>query len=526
MQELAVNGRMATRPSMTFWLGAAAFVGLMGYVFHVGLTAMAQQWQSPEYGHSYFIPVISLYLIWQKRHVLETLEWRPSWFGLAIVVAGLSLYIVGELSTLFAIVQYAFVITLIGGVLALTGWRVTRLLWAPLLFLIFMVPLPDFLYQQLSTRLQLVSSELGAAMIRALGISVFVEGNVIDLGVYQLQVVEACNGLRYLFPLMTIAFIAAYFYRAPMWKRASIFLSSIPIAILMNSFRIGVIGVLVEFSGTGAAEGFLHFFEGWVVFMLCIAILLAEMALLGRIGPNPQPLSALFTIQTEPAPPGSVPVARPRMNAPFAVAIAGLAVTAMLSGTMQGREEAALARKTFVNFPLQVGEFQGRHDRLEQMYIDLLKFDDYLLVDYVGPKREQINLYIAYYASQRKGQSAHSPRSCIPGGGWEIASLTTVPIPALNATDVPFNANRLVIQRGRERQLVYYWFKQRERLVTNEYAVKAVMFWDALTRNRTDGALVRLTTYVDPSENIEAVDRRMSEFARQVENGILPFVPD
>jgi EpsI family protein len=173
-----------------------------------------------------------------------------------------------------------------------------------------------------------------------------------------------------------------------------------------------------------------------------------------------------------------------------------------------------------------VGGCQGRHDRLEQVYIDALKFDDYLLVDYVGPKREHINLYMAYYGSQRKGQSAHSPRSCIPGGGWEIASLTTVPIPLLNATDVPFNANRLVIQRGRERQLVYYWFKQRERLVTNEYAVKALLFWDALTRNRTDGALVRLTAYVDPSENIEAVDRRLSEFARLVENGIVHFVPD
>jgi exosortase D (VPLPA-CTERM-specific) len=526
MQELAVNGRMASRPTVLFWLGAAAFVAMMGYVFEAGLAEMAREWQNPEYGHAYFIPVISLFLIWQKRHVLKTLAWQPSWLGLLVFAAGLSLGLIGELSTLFVIVQYGFVITLIGGILALTGWPVTRLLWAPLLFLVFMVPLPDFLYQQLSTRLQLVSSELGAAIIRALGISVFVEGNVIDLGVYQLQVVEACNGLRYLFPLMTIAFIAAYFFRAPLWKKIVIFASSVPIAILMNSFRIGVIGVLVELSGISAAEGFLHFFEGWAVFMLCIGILLAEMALLARVGPNPQPLSQLFTIETEPAPPGRPAIAQPRLNTPFTIALALLIAAALLSDTLKQRQEEALARQSFVNFPLQLGSWQGRHDRLEDMYIDVLKFDDYLLADFHGPEREYINLYVAYYASQRKGQSAHSPRTCIPGGGWEIADLTTVTIPPARAGDQPFKVNRLVIQRNRERQLVYYWFKERERLVTNEYVVKALLFWDALTRNRTDGALIRLTTFVDAGDNIDVIDRRMTEFARLVQDALLPYAPD
>lgn len=479
MQELAVTDRTATRVSFAFWLGITVFAVLMGYVFHGGLARMAREWHNPEYGHSYFIPLISVYLIWQKRYVLRGIPWQRSWLGLCLVVIGLGLSVVGELSTLFVIVQYAFVITLIGAVLALTGWRVTKVLWAPLLFLLFMVPLPDFLYQQLSGRLQLISSELGASIIRAFGISVFVEGNVIDLGVYQLQVVEACNGLRYLFPLMTIAFIAAYFYRTSVWKRMVIFVSSIPIAIIMNSIRIGVIGLLVEYAGTNAAEGFLHFFEGWVVFMLCIAILLMEMTVLGRIGPNPQPLSALFTIQSESAANRSIEISAPRLNAPFTTSLAVLAVAALLTSSVQGREESPLAREGLINFPLRLGEWMGHHDRLEQIYINALKFDDYILVDYFDNEQNPINLYIAYYASQRKGQSAHSPRTCIPAGGWEITSLTTREIPSLETSEPPFKVNRLMIQRNRERQLVYYWFKQREKLVTKEYAVKALLFWDA-----------------------------------------------
>ena len=127
-----------------------------------------------------------------------------------------------------------------------------------------MIPLPEFVLANLSTRLQLLSSQLGVAFIRLFDISVFVEGNVIDLGGYKLQVAEACSGLRYLFPLMTLGFLMACFYKGARWKRVVLFLSSIPITVLMNSIRIGIIGVTVERWGIRMAEGFLHDFRaGW-----------------------------------------------------------------------------------------------------------------------------------------------------------------------------------------------------------------------------------------------------------------------
>ena len=98
--------------------------------------------------------------------------------------------------------------------------------------------------------------------------------------------VEACSGLRYLFPLISLSFIAAYLYKVEMWKRVVVFLSSVPITVLMNSFRIGVIGVLVEYYGIEQAEGFLHDFEGWIIFMACMGILFIIMAMLARVGNN------------------------------------------------------------------------------------------------------------------------------------------------------------------------------------------------------------------------------------------------
>ena len=135
-----------------------------------------------------------------------------------------------------------------GGIWAIVGDRIFRQIWLPIFFLFFAIPLPQFLYQGLSAKLQLLSSELGVSFIRLCDISVYQEGNVIDLGAMKLQVVEACSGLRYLFPLMSLAFMCAYFFKATLWKRVVIFLSSIPITVFMNSFRIGLIGVNRELS--------------------------------------------------------------------------------------------------------------------------------------------------------------------------------------------------------------------------------------------------------------------------------------
>src|SRR5581483_3720741 len=150
-------------------------------------------------------------------------------------------------------------------------------------FLIFAIPLPYFINAGVSLELQLVSSRLGVAFIRLFDVPVYLEGNLIDLGTYKLQVVEACSGLRYLFPLFSLSFLAAYLFQAPIWQRAVVLFSSIPITIAMNGLRIGIIGVTVDRWGTLLAEGVLHFFEGWVIFVASALLLLAELFLLARI---------------------------------------------------------------------------------------------------------------------------------------------------------------------------------------------------------------------------------------------------
>src|SRR5262245_43024347 len=222
--------------------GMLALALIVAYVpFANVLNGLFAIWNvQPEYSHGILIPVISLFLIWRERAALSRLPFTGSWLGIVLVLGGVLLWCVAEFSTIYVIGQYAFLLVLYGLVLSLGGTAVFGRLKMPLFILIFMIPLPAFFANTLSLKLQLLSSALGVQIIRLFGISVFLDGNVIDLGTYKLQVVEACDGLRYLFPLMTLAFIVAYLFRAPFWKRALLFALSIPIAILMNSLRIGL----------------------------------------------------------------------------------------------------------------------------------------------------------------------------------------------------------------------------------------------------------------------------------------------
>src|SRR3569833_1390101 len=270
-----------SRSVLLLWGGVALVVVLLPWA---GLPPPAPPRPAPaEPSHGLLIPLVAFYLLWQNRLALQRLDFRGSWLGVAVVLAGLALFLLGELSTLYILVQYSLLVVLAGLILAFGGLAGLRATWVPLVVLLLMIPLPNILYQGLSAELQLISSKLGVALIRAAGVSGYLEGNVIDLGAMKLQVAEACSGLRYLFPLLTVSFILAYVYRAPIWVRIVVFLSALPITILMNSIRIGVIGLLVERWGPAMAEGFMHDFEGWVVFMLSVALMLTEIWLIACV---------------------------------------------------------------------------------------------------------------------------------------------------------------------------------------------------------------------------------------------------
>ena len=488
---------------------------------------MFATWGEAEYSHGILIPFIALYLFAVRLGPLVALDTGPAWLGVGVVGLALVISVFGELSAIYVIVQYAMVFTIWAVVLTLIGIRGVKCVWGSLVFLLFMVPLPRFIQWNLSDQLQLISSGMGTAMLRAAGIPVFLEGNVIDLGNYKLQVVEACAGLRYLFPLMSFGLLCALLLKGAVWQRLLLFVSSVPIAIVMNSFRIAVTGVLVNIYGAEAADGFLHYFEGWVIFSICLVILFLVMWVLARL--SGQTLDDILQLEV----PSQIQLRAAskylQISRPLVAATALMVFVAFAVGAIDDRAEQTPNREALASFPLAIGQWVGQELELGEPELEVLQLTDYIRATYASSESEQpVELYAAYYGSQRKGASIHSPRACLPGGGWVIDEFGQVQVsgagPGDGASD-SITVNRSLISLGENRILVYYWFQGRGRIVTNEYLAKWFIFWDAITRNRTDGALVRVTTPVKELTDVESADRRLAEFIRLAAPRLAYYIP-
>lgn len=497
-------------------------------IFWIGIVSLAQAWTTPEYSHGPLIPIISLYLFLRelRREPLPDLNVTDRWPGILVIILALMLAVFGNLTRIPDIVTYAMIIWIGGVVLTVFGWKRGIRHQLPVFHLIFMLPLPQFLYWKLTIFLQWVSSALGVWFVSLAGVSVYLEGNVIDLGVYKLQVAEACSGLRYLFPILSFSYLFAILYRGPMWHKAVLLLSAAPLTVLMNSVRIGVIGILVNSYGIEQAEGFMHFFEGWVVFLICIAILFVMAVALQRLTRDPKPLSEAIDLDTSGF--GSI-LGRILSIRPSMALATGALVTLVVStawATQGVREAPLVERRPFTLFPRQIQEWSGTTSRLTPEVEETLGADDYLQANYLsGETGELVNLFIAFYNKQTEGEGIHSPEVCLPVGGWEVFSLEPYRVDMTGTGYGAFEVNRAIIQKGLSKQLVYYWFEQRGTRMTNDMLVKFSVLWDGFTTGRTDGALVRYVTAIREDETEAEADARIQKFIADSLRRLPEFVP-
>ena len=488
------------------------------YLYWPALEDLVQRWfAETEYSHGIVIPLISAYIISERWQAIRANATRGSWWGPALLVLAFLLFLAGEVSALFAMVQISFVLLLWGLSFTYLGRRSAQLLSAPILILLFAIPLPYFVEVMLTAKLQLLSSQLGVTFIRWLDMPVFLSGNVIDLGRYQLEVVEACSGLRFLYPLMSIGFIVAYFYRAHWSKRLAIFLSTIPITVFMNSLRIAITAVLVERYGLAMVEGMVHDAEGWAVFAFCLVFLFLEILLLERLT-SKRPLVDILGLKNSEVQQQSNALSL--NTAVVYTALLLLVVTVVSMSSLTHRQLIAPPPTHLALFPTTLGAWQGVPMPLEERVVNKLKFSDYLMLNFNHPDQlEPINFYVAYYANQRKGESPHSPRVCIPGGGWQIESFRRARVDG-------FDVNRAVIVKEGQKQLVYYWFDERGQIVANEYYKKWLLFNDFIHSGRTDGALVRVAIPVVDNARLGQSDEKIQAFIQKIRPPLANFLPD
>ncbi len=512
-------------PALFFLIVAASLP-----VFWYGFVSLGEAWVTPEYSHGPIIPILSGYLFLRDmRRVPPTAVTNAQRIpGLAIIIFSLAIGIFGNLVNIPDISTYAFILWVGGLILLCFGYSRGVLFWASVLHLVYMLPLPNFLYWQLTIQLQLISSVIGVWIVSAMNIPVFLEGNVIDLGIYKLQVAEACSGLRYLFPILSFSYVFCMLYNGPRWHKIIILLSAAPITVLMNSFRIGMIGVLVNSYGIEHAEGFLHFFEGWVIFGACVGLLFLLAIVMQRFQRKPKPLAETLDIDFDGL---GAQVARV-MTIPAATAVwIAAAVMVIVAGVWTVTPETELKRverEPFGFFSMQQGDWEGFTTPLEPAIEAVLGADDYVQATFSKPGIDApVSFFSAFYHRQTEGSGIHSPEVCLPVGGWEMFDINPVTID-LEAESgwAPFQTNRAVIQNGLQQQVIYYWFEQRGRRLTNDFNVKMVTIWDSLTKGRQDGALVRFGSPVLQGETVEDADRRIQALMVDVLPKLPRYLPE
>jgi len=243
-------------------------------------------WDDPNYSHVFIVPIISGFVLWQRRGELTAVPIRGNWRGLPLLVAGVGALILGDIGDETFLMRTSLIVILVGLLIFNFGTQLFRVVAFPLLFFLFMVPMPGIFFYAITARLQTLAAESGASALDLLGVPILLDGNVMHLRGITLGVTEACSGIRSLMTLVALGVAWAYLMLPKFWMQVVLVVAVLPITILANAGRIVMTALVGRWLGVEYAEGFFHFLSGWLIFVLALVGLLMVHGLLRAVSPQ------------------------------------------------------------------------------------------------------------------------------------------------------------------------------------------------------------------------------------------------
>jgi exosortase len=241
-------------------------------------------WTDADYSYGFFVPLFSAYILWQQRERWAKTEIKPNNLGFVVILSAISLFLLGSLGAELFTSRFSLLVLLAGMILFLAGWKMLRAVFFPLGYLMWMIPIPAIIYNQITFPLQLIASRLASAGLELADVPVLRDGNILIMSNYSLEVVEACSGIRSLMTLMALAVAYGYLVSPQRWVRYVLAAFMLPIAIVTNAIRVMGAGMLAHRFGPAAAEGFLHEFSGWAIFLVALLLMFGSYWILRHIG--------------------------------------------------------------------------------------------------------------------------------------------------------------------------------------------------------------------------------------------------
>ena len=264
-------------------LSAFAFVTSFTVLYYDVISKMVSIWMSDDnYSHGFFIPLITAYLLWEDRRRLAASEVAPVNWGMLFLIGSLCFYILAYVGAELFSLRFSMIMVILSSSVFVFGWHFTRLIFLPVLYLLFMMPFPAIIWDKIAFPLKLFATGVSVSVIQMLGIPVYGEGNIIHLSNTVLEVVDACSGLRSLLSLLALTAAFALMTNLIKWKKAVLFISAVPIAVALNIVRLTMTAILAQYYGPQIAEGFLHDMSGIFVFVVALVVVIFEYRLLAK----------------------------------------------------------------------------------------------------------------------------------------------------------------------------------------------------------------------------------------------------
>ncbi len=242
-------------------------------LYHHAIATLISDWSTdPNFSHGFLIPFICVYMIWYKKNEIALVEPQASNWGLVVICFGMFIHLAGHAGAEQFLMRFSMVITLSGIVIYCWGLKVFKKVLIPLAYLVIMIPIPSILWNKIAFPLQLIAANFSSEMIHFIGIPVFREGNILHLANTSLEVVDACSGLRSLTSLLALTGVFAFIAPLTGLKKWILFLSAIPIAVLVNVIRLTITAAMAAWISPDTANGFLHDMSGLIIFGFALVL--------------------------------------------------------------------------------------------------------------------------------------------------------------------------------------------------------------------------------------------------------------
>jgi exosortase len=279
-----VESRIVSSDRRTDVVAATIVIGSFVILYRSVLYKLVCDWiKDGNYSHGFFILPLALYFAWKKRDKFAQAETNPSSSGLILLIFSIATLLAGILGSELFLTRVSMLGTIAGMIVFIYGWSYLKISALPILTLLLMIPIPAIVFNQIAFPLQMIASRFGELVLSFMGIPVLREGNIIHLANTSLEVVEACSGIRSLISLLTLSIVYGYFADRRIYTRIALAIATVPIAVVSNGLRVSMTGVAAYYYGPQAAEGFIHGFSGWVLFVFAFIMLFATQRLIGWV---------------------------------------------------------------------------------------------------------------------------------------------------------------------------------------------------------------------------------------------------